>query len=81
VTTDVALVALPSLAFGLLVTTHLFLCLWLATRPPRYRGLLALVVPPLAPYWAYLGERRRLAVLWVGAFAAYVAALGVAATS
>ena len=40
------------LAFATLVTVHVAIVLGLAWRYPRWRALAALVVPPLAPYWA-----------------------------
>jgi hypothetical protein len=58
------------LAFALAVTTHVTLVFGLATREPRWRALVALVVPPLAPYWGWNGLRRR-SVAWVLAVVAY----------
>jgi hypothetical protein len=55
---------------------HVALVVGLFRREPRWRGAVALVVPPLAPYWGWpLGMRAR-AWLWLGALGAY--ALGVA---
>jgi hypothetical protein len=45
---------------------------------PIWRALLALVVPPLAPYFAFVVGRRALAVTWVSALVAYGGALGAA---
>ena len=42
------------LGFATLVTVHLALALRLILRErPRWRGLVALVVPPLAVIWAF----------------------------
>ena len=69
-----------ALAFGLLITAHVVLAASLAIeRRPRWRGLVALLVPPLAPYWG-MEERMRLrSALWLGAAAAYVVALALVA--
>ena len=58
-------------AFAFVVTAHVTLVVGLAARPPRWRALVALVVPPLAPWWGWTVLRRR-SVLWV------VSALGYA---
>lgn len=65
------------LAFALAVTAHVTLVVGLAGRAPRWRALVALVLPPLAPYWGWSGLRRR-AVLWLGAAAAYAVLRAVA---
>ena len=66
-------------SFAALVTTHLSIALRLALRrKPRYRGLLALVLPPLAPVWAYEASWKRSCWLWVGSVLAYAIALVVA---
>ena len=69
-----------ALAFGLLITAHVVLAASLAIeRRPRWRGLVALLVPPLAPYWG-MEERMRLrSALWPAAAAAYVVALALVA--
>jgi hypothetical protein len=62
------------LAFAILATAHATIVAGLLARQPRWRGLAALVVAPLAPYWAWQPMRRR-AVVWVAAAAVYVVAL------
>jgi hypothetical protein len=59
------------LAFAVLATVHVAIVAGLAGRAPRWRALPALVVAPLAPYWAWPTMRRR-AVLWLASAAAYV---------
>jgi hypothetical protein len=59
------------LAFAVVVTAHLTLVAGLAWRAPRWRALVALVVPPLAPYWGWDGLRQR-SVVWLAAAAVYV---------
>lgn len=71
---DIALVAVVVLAFALLVTVHVWICLALARRRPRWRAAAALLVVPLAPYWAMRDGMRRRAWLWVGSAGAYVIA-------
>jgi hypothetical protein len=62
------------LAFALLVTTHLALAARLLARRPRWRGVAALVLPPLAPYWGAEAGMSRLALLWVLSLCVYVVA-------
>lgn len=64
--------------FATLVTTHVAIAARLLAHHPRYRGLLALVLPPLAPYWAHEKGWRVLSGLWVGAVIGYAAARVVA---
>lgn len=67
-------------SFAILCTTHLALALGLILRRPRWKGAVALIVAPLAPYWGYGAKMRFLAVLWVAAFSVYVLALVAAYT-
>lgn len=67
--------ALLSVAFGALVTAHVALVLALATRPPRWRSLAALLVPFLAPYWGWQEHRRTGSAVWLIAFLLYALAL------
>lgn len=78
---DLLLVVLPALCFGLLVTVHVYLASVLARQVPWWRGLVALVVPPLAPYFAFVAKRRRLMVTWVVALVAYGVTLAAAVWS
>ena len=67
------------LAFATLVTVHIALAGRLALRSrPRWRGLLALVVPPMAPIYGFREGWHRTSALWVGAVLVYTAALLVA---
>jgi len=72
---DLLFVALPSLAFAMLVTAHVRLLFGLLARPPRLRALWALVVPPLAPFWAYREKLRGWATVWAVALVAYAVTL------
>jgi hypothetical protein len=67
------------IAFATLVTVHIGLGLRLVLRTrPRWRGVLALVVPPLAPIWAFREGWVKSGALWIGAVVVYLAALVVA---
>lgn len=66
-------------AFGLLVTAHVALVAQLLSRPPRWQGLLALVVPPLAPYWSFQERRYFWCGLWLLGAGLYVTNLAMAA--
>ena len=60
-------------AFATFVTAHVALVLGLLARTPRWRGLVALPVVPLAPYWgARAGMYARVAVWGISALA-YIA--------
>lgn len=69
------------LGFATLVTVHVALAgrLFLRTRP-RWRGALALVVPPLAVIWGFRAGYRRTSVLWLVAVVIYLIALIVSLT-
>jgi hypothetical protein len=62
---------LLSVAFGALITAHLVLVAGLATRRPRWRALLALCVPPLAPYWGLEARRYAWSGVWILAAVVY----------
>lgn len=51
---------------------HLSLVVGIA-RTNKARAALALVIPPLAPFWGYEIGLRRRAQAWLGALASYVA--------
>ncbi len=57
-------VAVVIALFALWVTLHVWLCLSLLQRPPRWHGLLALPVPLLAPMWCWGSGLRRRALAW-----------------
>lgn len=69
------------LAFATHVTAHLWLVLRLARDArPRWRALLALCVPPLAPWWGARAGFGRASAVWLVALAAYVVMLVLART-
>ncbi len=66
--------------FALLMTVHLAIVYGLAFRSPAWRAVAALVVPPLAPYWAARNGMRIRMGLWFGSIALYVVAYLVGVT-
>jgi len=67
------------LAFATLVTVHIAIVFGLAFQKPRWRALVALVVPPLAPYWAMTGGMRVRGGIWMASVLLYVLSYGLAA--
>jgi hypothetical protein len=61
------------LAFAALVTAHLTLVIGLAGRPPRWRAAVALVAPPLAPYWGAKEHFRIRSIAWIASAVFYLA--------
>ncbi len=61
-------------SFAALVTLHVALSAGLATRHPRWRGAVAFLVPPLAPYWGMEEGMKRRAALWLVALSIYIVA-------
>lgn len=69
------------LGFATLVTVHVFIAVRLFLRArPRWRGLVALVVPPLAPIWAYREGWRVAPTVWLVAVLVYLVAAVLGAT-
>ncbi len=58
---------------------HSALIVGLFRRHLRTRAVLALLVPPLAPYWGWDSGMRKRPLLWVSALAAYAVGVGLAA--
>jgi hypothetical protein len=77
-TRDLLLLGGLVVAFATLVTAHVTLALGLARRRPRWRGLVALVVVPLAPMWGWRERMRVRGVLWIASAIAYAVTLGLA---
>lgn len=76
---DKLVVAALVLAFATLVTVHVSLAARLVLRThPRWRGLVALLVPPFAPLWGWRAGLRASSALWMGALLVYVVALLIA---
>lgn len=71
---EIVLVAAIVLSFGLFVTAHLAVAWGLLFRPPRWRSPVALLLPPLAPYWAIRERMRVRAILWIASLVVYAVA-------
>lgn len=72
---DIAIMLTLVGSFAILCTVHLAIAIGLALHKPRWKGLLALLVFPLAPYWGHEVRMRLRVLLWVCAFFLYVLAL------
>ena len=68
----VVVVAIVSCAFALLA--HASIVAALATRSPKWRAAVALVVPPLAPYWAWREKLRGRTITWIASAIVYAIA-------
>jgi hypothetical protein len=66
------------LAFGAFVTVHVATIFGLARRHHVPAALSALVVPPLAPYWALTRGMPVRAVVWMVSAGLYVVAFVLA---
>lgn len=75
---DPTVLAALVVGFAALVTTHVTIVFGLATHAPRWRALAALLVPPLAPWWAARERMHVRAGVWVLAALVYGAALVLA---
>lgn len=73
---DLAVLIALLLAFATFVTAHVAIAArLLARKGERWRGVVALVVPPLAPLWGLQRGWRRAAVIWLSSVVVYSAAL------
>ena len=61
-------------SFAVMVTAHVAIAVGLVLEKPRWHGLLALVVCPLAPFWGMQAGMRVRSGLWIGALMVYVIA-------
>jgi hypothetical protein len=69
------------LSFATLLTAHVTLVAGLVARRPRWRGAIALLVVPLAPYWGFRERMKARSFIWTAALAIYAIALVVAQTT
>ncbi len=60
------------------VAAHVALAARIAQRAPRWRGLVALVVTPLAFWWGLAAGDRRLATAWLASVTVYAALVALA---
>jgi len=77
---DIAIMLTLVGSFAILCTTHLWLAVALTLRKPHWKGPVALVVAPLAPYWGHAARMRLRSTAWVVALSVYVLALIAAFT-
>ncbi|HEX7664135.1 MAG TPA: hypothetical protein VF407_06490 [Polyangiaceae bacterium] len=64
-----------AVSFFAFVIAHVGLVAQIARAKRLVRAALALVVPPLAPFWGFELGFRRIAQAWLAALIAYVVAL------
>lgn len=76
---DALLVGGMILTSAVIATIHVAIVLGLVVRDPRWRAIVALVVPPLAPYWALQSGMRKRGIVWIGSVVVYSSLLGVSA--
>jgi hypothetical protein len=62
-------------SLGALLATHVALSFGLGRLGPWHRGLVAFVVPPLAPFWGYHGKLHARSLLWIVSLAVHLACL------
>jgi len=72
---DAIITAALALGLATLITAHVALVWRLSWQRPRWRGLVALVVPPLAVIWALRAGWRANALVWLAAVGVYLIAL------
>jgi hypothetical protein len=73
VRTDLALTIALAAVCAAWFTDHVALVVGIGRRGPWWRGLLAFVVVPLAPFFGWLARLRVRSVLWVALVVAYAA--------
>jgi hypothetical protein len=76
---DLALLIALVVSAGVLLSTHVALSVGLWRLGPWHRGLVAFVVPPLAPFWGYHGKLHSRSLIWIIAVSIHIACLTAAA--
>jgi hypothetical protein len=71
---DLVIFLIAVVSCALLITAEISIVAALAVRPPRWRAIAALVVPPLAPYFAFQEKLRGRTMTWVLSAVVYVIA-------
>lgn len=72
---DALVVLALSTAAGAWVTTYFAIAFGLTARPPRWRGAVAIALPPLGLYWALRERLFFRAIVNILAAATYLTAL------
>ena len=75
---DSDITALLVVSFATFVTTHFAIVVGLLGRPPRWRAAVALLLVPLAAFWAFRGAMRGRLAVWLVSLAIYLIALAAA---
>ena len=78
---DVVLVVAVAVTFAWLSTAQVAILAGLVRRRRYWRAAASLVVPPLAPYWAWVEGMRLRAYLWIAGAVLYAIALALAWSS
>jgi hypothetical protein len=73
-----ALGILAAIFFLASIAAHLALVALLVRRMRIWRAALALIVPPLAPWWAWAKGMRWPVYAWLGAIGAYAVVVIIA---
>jgi hypothetical protein len=68
---DLALTLALSAALAAWVTVHVALAVGLLRRPPRWRGVVAFFVAPVAPFLGFAAKLRVRSVMWLAFAIAY----------
>jgi hypothetical protein len=68
---DLAILLTLVTSFGVLLTAHLWLALALTRKKPWWRGPVALIVAPLAPYWGLSSRLHAPSIVWLTALVSY----------
>ena len=76
---DLALIITLVISAGVLLSTHVSLSIGLARLGPWHRGIVAFVVPPLAPFWGYHGKLHTRSLIWIIAVTIHIVCLTAAA--
>jgi hypothetical protein len=71
---DVVAFSIVVIAFAVAATAHVAIALGLSRRRPRWHGVVALFVVPLAPYWAFRESMRIRAAVWIVGVVGYAIA-------
>lgn len=71
---DIVLVALVVVSFAWVMTAHAAIFFGLVRKQPRWRAIVAFLVAPLAPVFAWREKMRVRAGLWTFGVVLYVAA-------
>jgi hypothetical protein len=71
---DVVILLSLIASFAVLITVHVALAVGLALRRPLWRGGVAFILAPLAPWWGLEAGMKKRAATWMIALIVYVLA-------